>query len=120
VAKGFVVSGVVSETDVASTSDGRFTTTLTLTVEKANKVARQAGWSVADTETVALDDVRLSAEERADATLEEGESVKLVGKVAVPRMSNKFGCGAKVGAPTFKKIVFKAPALEAEPQAGSS
>jgi len=116
VAKGFVVSGVVSAPEVATSSDRRFTGSFTLTVEKANKVARQAGWSVADAETVDLDDVRLSVEEPADATLEEGESVKLVGKVSVPRKNKKFDCGATVGAPTFKKIVFKAPTIEVEPE----
>jgi len=120
VAKGFVVSGVVSETDVASTSDGRFTTTLTLTVEKANKVARQAGWSVADTETVALDDVRLfrGGARRRDARGGREREARREGRRAPQEQQVRLR--RKVGAPTFKKIVFKAPALEAEPQAGSS
>lgn len=114
VAKGFVVSGVVSGPDVVSTGDGRFTGTFTLTVEKANKAARQAGWSVTDVEPVALENIRLSVEELADATLEEGESVKLVGKVSVPRVNRNVDCGATVGEPTFKKIVFQAPPTEPE------
>ncbi|HEV2820463.1 MAG TPA: hypothetical protein VGW11_08155 [Solirubrobacteraceae bacterium] len=114
VAKGFVVSGVVSAPEVTSSSDKKFTGNFTLTVEKANKVARRAGWSVADAESVVLDGVRLSIEEPADATLEEGESVKLVGKVSVPRKNKKFDCGATVGEPTFKKVIFQAPAIEVE------
>ena len=109
-----MVSGVVSDPVVVSTSDGRFTGTFTLTVEKANKAARQAGWSVTDVEPVALANVRLSVEELADATLEEGESVKLVGKVAVPRANRSFDCGATVGDPTVMKVVFQAPATEDE------
>ncbi len=114
VAKGFVVSGVVSAPDVTSSSDKRFSGTFTLTIDKANKVARRAGWSVADAESVVLDGVRLSIEEPADATLEDGESIKLVGKVSVPRRNKKFDCGATVGEPTFKKVVFQAPATEEE------
>ncbi|MDQ3769474.1 MAG: hypothetical protein M3370_08370, partial [Actinomycetota bacterium] len=95
-------------------SDKRFSGTFTLTIDKANKVARRAGWSVADAESVVLDGVRLSIEEPADATLEDGESIKLVGKVSVPRRNKKFDCGATVGEPTFKKVVFQAPATEEE------
>ncbi len=120
VTKGFVVSGVVSDPEVASSSDRRFTGTFTLTVEKANKVARRAGWSVADAEPVILERVRLSIQDPADATLEEGESVKLVGKVSVPRKNRKFSCGATVGAPSFKKVVFKAPATEGEQESPTS
>lgn len=114
VAKGFVVSGVVSDVDVVSTSGKRVTADFTLTVDKANKVARQAGWSVADAESVSLDNVRLSVQELADTTLEEGESVKLIGKIAVPRKSKRFDCGATVGEPRFKKVLFQAPVTEAE------
>jgi hypothetical protein len=108
VAKGFVVTGTVS--DVVSTGTGAaFSGTFTLTVTHANKHARDAGWSSGIQQPVTLADVPVSVQDGADPTLADGQAVKLTGKILVPRKTKKFDCGATAGAPTFKRLVLQAP-----------